>query len=540
MPSVPALRTRVVEAAGALFLSRGFVRVTSDDIAARLGISKATLYKVFSGKEDILREVVRGILNDMGGRVEGLVDDASLGFVEKMVALMSFLGTRMARFEPVFIRDLQKHVPEIWKEIEAFRRDKIARNFKIILEAGRREGYFRGRRRSRSPPGDVRQPGPGVHQSGRPPAVGAVAGRNVRVGHQGLFPRHRHRQGPPGLLVPDPGPVQAPKGRRIMRSRSVALVLVALSGLACAGRSEKNAITASGTIEAIEVNVASKVAGQILTLAVEEGARVRPGDVLATIDHATADIQLRQAEAGIDLARAQLALLRNGARREDIQQAEAALKQTEASLQLAAEDARRMRELFRTASVTAKQRDDAEARLTIAEAQRASATEAVSKVRRLARPEEIQAAEARLAQAEATRDLLAKSIADCAVIAPAGGIVTHKAVEAGELVSPGATVVTLAELDSVYVMIYLAEREIGRVRLGDTADVEIDAFPGRPFPGRVTYISPEAEFTPKNVQTKEDRVKLVFGVKVEIENKEGLLKPGLPADAAIRVVPEGR
>ncbi len=108
------------------------------------------------------------------------------------------------------------------------------------------------------------------------------------------------------------------------------------------------------------------------------------------------------------------------------------------------------------------------------------------------------------------------------------------------MVSPGATVVTLAELDSVYVMIYLAEREIGRVRLGDTADVEIDAFPGRPFPGRVTYISPEAEFTPKNVQTKEDRVKLVFGVKVEIENKEGLLKPGLPADAAIRVGAESR
>jgi AcrR family transcriptional regulator len=143
VPSVPALRTRVVEAAGALFLSRGFVRVTSDDLAAHLGISKATLYKVFPGKEDILREVVRGILNDIGGRIERLVDDASLGFVEKMVALMSFMGTRMARFEPVFIRDLQKHVPEIWKEIEAFRRDKIARNFTIILEAGRREGYFR-------------------------------------------------------------------------------------------------------------------------------------------------------------------------------------------------------------------------------------------------------------------------------------------------------------------------------------------------------------------------------------------------------------
>jgi membrane fusion protein YbhG len=324
-----------------------------------------------------------------------------------------------------------------------------------------------------------------------------------------------------------------------MRSKAIVLALAVLAGAACAARSDKSVLTASGTIEAVEVNVASKVPGQILTLAVEEGARVEPGDVLATIDHATADIQLRQAEAGVDLARAQLVLLKNGARREDIQQAEAGLKQAEAGLQLAAEDARRMRELIRTASVTAKARDDAETRLTIAEAQRAVAAEALSKVRRLARPEEIQAAEARLAQAEAGRDLLAKTIADCAIAAPAAGVVTHKAVEAGELVTAGATVVTLARLDSVYVMIYLTEREVGRVRLGDAADVEIDAFPGRPFPGRVTYISPEAEFTPKNVQTKEDRVKLVFGVKVEIANPEGRLKPGLPADATVRVA-EGR
>jgi HlyD family secretion protein len=322
-----------------------------------------------------------------------------------------------------------------------------------------------------------------------------------------------------------------------MRTKVIALALAALAGAACAARSEMGAITASGTIEAIEVNVASKVPGQVLSLAVEEGSRVKTGDVLATIDHAGVDIQLRQAEAGIALARAQLALLRNGARKEDIQQAEAALKQAEASLELAAEDARRMRELLRTASVTSKQRDDAEARLTIAEAQRAAAAEALNKVRRLARPEEIQAAEAKLAQAEAARDLLAKAIADSTIVAPAGGTITHKAVEAGEMVNAGATVVTLSELDSVYVMIYLTEGEVGRVRLGDAADVEIDAFPGRPFPGRVTYISPEAEFTPKNVQTKEDRVKLVFGVKIEIENREGLLKPGLPADAAIRVAP---
>jgi HlyD family secretion protein len=325
-----------------------------------------------------------------------------------------------------------------------------------------------------------------------------------------------------------------------MRSKITALVLAALAGLACSSKAAKDVISASGTIEAIEVNVASKVSGQILTLAVEEGARVKPGDVLANVDHATADIQLRQAEAGVDLAQAQLVLLRNGARKEDIQQAEAVLKQAEAGLLVASDDARRMRELVRTGSVTTKQRDDAEARLTVAEAQRSAAAEALNKVRRLARPEEIQAAEARLAQARAAADLLTKTISDCTITAPAGGIVTHKAVEAGELVTPGATVVTLTELDSVYVMIYVTETEMGRVRLGDAVEVRIDAFRDRAFAGKITYISPEAEFTPKNVQTKEDRVKLVFGVKVEIENKDGLLKPGLPADALFRAAPESR
>ena len=324
-----------------------------------------------------------------------------------------------------------------------------------------------------------------------------------------------------------------------MTRKTAILILIALSGLACSSKAAKGVITASGTIEAIEVDVASKVAGQILELAVDEGARVKAGDLLATVDHATADIQLRQAEAGVRLADAQLALLVKGSRIEDIRQAEAALEQAQATLKVASDDARRMRELVLTGSVTPKQREDADARLTVAEAQQKAATETLSKVRRLARPEEIQAAEARSAQARAAADLLAKTIADCAITAPAGGIVTHKAVEAGELVTPGSTIVTLTGLDSVYVMIYVTEMEMGRVRLGDGVEVRIDAFPNRVFPGKVTYISPEAEFTPKNVQTKEDRVKLVFGIKVEIENKDGFLKPGLPADALIRVAPEG-
>jgi HlyD family secretion protein len=315
-----------------------------------------------------------------------------------------------------------------------------------------------------------------------------------------------------------------------------AVLLLALGGLVSCSRTKNGGgIRASGTIEAREVNVASRVSGQVRELKADEGSRVKKGDVLALIEHDTADIQLRQAEAGAALAGAQLDLVRKGARGEDIKQGEEALKQVDANLKVAGDDAKRMRELAAKGSVTLKQKDDAEARLIVAQAQQAQAREALRKLRQMSRPEEIRAAEARLAQAQASVDLLRKTISDCTITSPVNGVVTRRPVEAGELVTPGATVLTVSELDSVHVMIYVTEKELGRVGLGREAVVTIDSAPGRTFKGRVTYISPEAEFTPKNVQTREDRVKLVFGVKVEVPNPDGLLKPGMPADAVLAV-----
>ena len=328
---------------------------------------------------------------------------------------------------------------------------------------------------------------------------------------------------------------------RIRRIRPVGfwniLTLILVFGLAvsCRGARVDGDIEASGTIEAREVRVGTKVGGQILELRANEGDRVAFGDALATIDHASLDIQLRQAEAGAALADSQLKLLREGARIEDIRQAEEALRQAEANLKVADLDARRMRDLAQKGSATPKQLEDAEARLTSALAQRDSIRENIKKLNRLARPEEIKSAEARLAQAQAGVDLLKKTIADCTIVSPASGVITERPFEVGDLVSPGATVFTLADIDHVYVMIYVTENELGRVKLGSAAEVSIDSYPDRIFPGKVTYISSEAEFTPKNIQTKEDRVKLVFGVKIEIENKDGILKPGLPADAVIRM-----
>ncbi len=320
-----------------------------------------------------------------------------------------------------------------------------------------------------------------------------------------------------------------------MKLRIIAAFLVVVAGQSCSGGAAKAGISASGTIEAREVNIASKVSGELVRLTVDEGVRIRPGDLIAVMDHEAFEIQYRQAEAGARLARAQLDLLRKGARNEDIQQAVEGKNQAEAELKVAKDDVRRMRELARTGSVTPKVREDAEARYSVAQARFNAATEAVNKIRTFARPEELEAAEARLAQAEAGADLLRKAIADCTITSPVEGIVTHRAAEPGEIITSGATILTISVLERVSVMLYVTEKEMGRIKLGDSADVRIDAFPDRSFPGEVTYISPEAEFTPKNVQTKEDRVKLVFGVKIEIDNPEGLLKPGLPADAHIRI-----
>jgi len=304
--------------------------------------------------------------------------------------------------------------------------------------------------------------------------------------------------------------------------------------LSCRSQKEAKAINASGTIEAVEVSVAAKTSGQVDKVFVEEGARVQTGDQLAVIDSDSLAIQLRQAEAGVDLAESQLQLLLRGARVEDVRQTEEAAKQAEANLYLAGEDLKRIRSLFEKESATAKMKQDAEARYQVAEAQHEAAEQALLKIRKLSRPEEVRAAQARLAQAEAGRDLLKKTIADATVISPTSGIVTHKAVEAGEFVGPGTPLLIIAHLDNVRLNIYVTEVELGRVQLGQLAEILIDSYPERVLSGTVVFISPEAEFTPKNVQTKEERVKLVYRVKIEIPNPESILKPGMPADASIK------
>ena len=299
------------------------------------------------------------------------------------------------------------------------------------------------------------------------------------------------------------------------------------------GNNHKGAIEASGTIEAVDVNVSAKVPGQLQQMLVQEGSQVNAGDTLAILDHSTMELQLKQAQAGTELADAQYQLLVNGARVEDVRQAEEALRQIESTAKNAHDDFERMRELYKSKSVSKKQFDDAESRYTIAKAQLSSAKQNLQKMQNFARPEDIAAAKARLNQAKANTDLIRKQIVDAYILAPVPGTITHKPVEVGELVGAGTIIATISRLERMNLMIYVSEQELGKVKLNGSADIVIDTYPGKSFPGQVIYISPTAEFTPKNVQTKEDRTKLVFGVKLEVENKDGALKSGMPADAYV-------
>lgn len=311
-------------------------------------------------------------------------------------------------------------------------------------------------------------------------------------------------------------------------------VISALLIVTGCGSGSDGSIDASGTLEAVEVNIAARTSGQLLTLTVREGDIVQQGDTIAMIDHAMLALQLQQAAAGVDLAEAQYSLLRNGARKEDIRSAEEMVRQTESSHAAARTDFDRIKELFSSHAVSKKQFDDAESRLTITLAQYNAAQQNLQKLRHFARPEEVAAAKARVDQAVAQSNLIRKQISDSYIVAPVGGTVTYKPVEVGELINPGTVVVRLSQLERMELMIYVNETELGKVKLGADADVMIDTYPEKKYPATVVYVSPVAEFTPRNVQTKDERTKLVFGVKLEVDNRNGELKSGMPADAVIR------
>ncbi len=297
--------------------------------------------------------------------------------------------------------------------------------------------------------------------------------------------------------------------------------LLALSIVAAAGcdRDGKGGIAASGTIEVIDVTVSAKVPGEVERRFVDEGSVVRVGDTLAYIRHLTARLEIEQAKASAAAARAALDLLVRGSRAEDIEQAKATAEN-------AREDLGRAEELHARKLISDKELSDVKTRFIVAR-------ETYRKLEAGPLPEEIEKARAGYHQALAQVNLLGQKLTDSWVISPVNGVVTLRAVEEGEAVQTGSAIVRVSVLENVRLVIYVPETELGKIHLGGEARVTIDTYPGKTFRGKVIYISPTAEFTPKNVQTKEERVKLSFAVKIEVENPGGELKPGMPADALI-------
>ncbi len=315
----------------------------------------------------------------------------------------------------------------------------------------------------------------------------------------------------------------------------VLILLAIAAGLfwGCGSGNKRNTIKASGDIEATNVTLSSKVSGQILKLNYDEGALVKKGDTLLTIDHDLLAIQLEQADAAVEAAQAQYELLKEGARSEDVKQASDALQQAKANYELAKTNYERNERLYKSTSITKQQFDSFSTQFDVAKAQYNSAIQNLKKMKNYARPEELKEAKANLDRQIASADFIKKNISDSYVVAPINGFVTKKFIEVGEMVSPMSSLMMLTDLSYVDLIIYVPETELGRIQLGQTADVTVDSFKHKVFKGKVIYISPQAEFTPKNIQTQDERTKLVYAVKIHIANPKYELKDGMPADAVV-------
>jgi HlyD family secretion protein len=303
--------------------------------------------------------------------------------------------------------------------------------------------------------------------------------------------------------------------------------LAALFCASCALNSDKP--DGSGTMECTQIRIASEVAGRIASLAFAEGDTVTNGQLLATLDNTPYRLRRDEALAALALAQAQLDLMNAGSRNEDILRASAQVNEARAMAKAASLDSRRIEALFNQKSVSTKQRDDA---ATAAERTAAGLAAAEQQLNRLVkgnRPEEIQAAQASVALANARLAQADKAIADCIITAPTTGIITTKTAESGEMTAVGAPLATLSRMDEVWLSLYLPETKLAGIKIGRKATVKIDGDPSR-YEGTVTFVSPEAEFTPRNIQTPDERVKLVYRIKVTLPNPKGIFKPGMPAD----------
>jgi HlyD family secretion protein len=305
-------------------------------------------------------------------------------------------------------------------------------------------------------------------------------------------------------------------------------------------------IRVSGHVEATETRLAPEAGGRILTLTVKEGDRVQPGQTILTLDTRDTQLAIDRAKAERGAAEAQLRLVQAGSRIEDIRQAQSQIETARAEvaaakteLQSAEQDLDRFETLLKNNSGSRKQRDDAATRrdvardrITTVESRVKTADEALAKLKAGARREEVDAARARVEVVSAQITALEKGIGDATLVSPIAGLVTEKLVEVGEVLPPRAPAIVIVDLDHAWADVFVPEPTVPQIKIGQTATIYTDAG-GAGITGTIAYISPKAEFTPRNVQTAEERSKQVYRVRITVDNKDGVLKQGMPVEAEI-------
>jgi len=293
------------------------------------------------------------------------------------------------------------------------------------------------------------------------------------------------------------------------------------------------AIRGSGMIEVTEVDVAFEVPGTIAERYVDEGALLDKGEPIARLDDKEYRLQVERATAGRAAAEARYRMLLKGPRGQEIDQALAAADAADSDFETQQREYERAKALFDRNVVSRSEFDKVNSGFADARSRRDRAHAQLDMLKEGSRAEEVEEGRARLREAEKSLALAELNLSRCQLFAPLAGRVLSKNREAGETVPAGASIVTIGNLDRPWLNLYIGERDLGKVSLGMKAEVTVDSFPTQPFPGKVTFISDKAEFTPKNIQTQDERVKLVYRVKIEVENRDQALKPGMPADGTI-------
>lgn len=289
----------------------------------------------------------------------------------------------------------------------------------------------------------------------------------------------------------------------------------------------------SGNIEATQVEASFRIGGKVLERLVDEGDLVKEGQIIARLDAKDLEQTLAMRRADSSVADAALAELRAGSRVEEIEASRAALEQATADLKRLEPDEARIRDLHEKGIVSSRDYEATHASLLAARAKVRQAEQQYALVKKGPRTEDIAQGQARSEQARQAQALAQTQLDYAVLAAPIGGVVLSKNIEPREYVAPGTSVVTLGDLAHVWMRAYIDETELGRVKVGQKALLRTDSYPGKTYEGRVSFIASEAEFTPKAVQTKKERVKLVYRVKIEVPNPNLELKPGMPADAEI-------